>query len=904
MASLRGKSGGGVQGVEPSSKQNVLRPALIGRESEISELTNALDHALIGNGRTVALVGEAGIGKTQLLSYVKREAESRNATAVSATCSSLPGSPPLWPWREIFSNLGSTLDISGAQSSAVDAEQNFELFANIVSSIREASSAKPLVICLDDFHWADSPSLDLISFAASQLASSAVLVVISLRTAETDSNPATRKMLNSLNRLEHFSRIEPQALSNLEVREMVESAINHTVSREVVREVTKKSHGVPLFVQELARLIDSRGQSLAGGLPDQIKEILGAHIDTLSEGAQLWLQTAAILGQSFRPTDVVEIISRSGLSTRDDQSLENDLDFADQAMSAGILTASLSHPGQIEFTHPLFSEVSRTRLGVGSSIKLHADAAELLEETYGQSAENHASELAWHFKEASTSLGFERFIHYSLIAGQSALRSFAWSEAIEHFENVRQVVESMPSRIELAHAWLGIARARLTWQNKYGSSLGPHEIEAVLAIAFDIFVEHGETNYAIQTASQGIVAEFSYVPAVSLSERALEFATEDSVQVTALWVRHADVLWHYDSRREESYSAFERAMEMAVKHNDVPLQLRILRIRTQFSRHHKQYDKTLTMRDQAVKLNRTTGSDMDLSRLHVHAAIAEASIGETKKSSISLDTANMISEELGIESNMYHLVCADLAIAQARFDDSLEHARELGRLEDGPVEAMFELLKRAYTGDLSEALEFGRARMAELPDNRAIQTFRAVYSLMLLWIGTDLQDEDAIAESTAVVQSLMGESTTDGFTTDMLARMKIKMVIGSGSESERQQGYEALLLERNTFAIGSVGPANDQMLAEFSLVLGNREQALMHFEESLDLCRKAGFVLTECKTALAYAETLIDQGSRTEVALAIKILNDSLKLAHEFKLKTLSEKFTALLEKNFSGTSG
>jgi predicted ATPase len=390
VASLLGKSGGSVGGVEVRSIQNVPRPVLICRESETSQLSNALEHALIGNGRAIALVGEVGIGKTQLLSYVKSEAVSRNATVISATCSSLPGSPPLWPWREVFSNLNSEhdlestdtpLDISSIQSSAADAEQNLELFANIVSSLREASSTNPLLICLDDLHWADSSSLDLISFAVSQLSSAAVSIVISLRAAETDSNPATRKMLNSLNRLEHFSRIEPQALSNTEVREMVETAINHTVSRDVVAEITRKSHGVPLFVEELARQIGSRGQKLASGLPSQIKEILDAHIDSLSDGAQLWLQTAAILGQSFRPSDVVEIISRSELASEDDRLLEDDLDFADRAMSAGILIASLSHAGQIEFTHPLFSEVSRARLGVGSSIKLHAAAAELLEET-------------------------------------------------------------------------------------------------------------------------------------------------------------------------------------------------------------------------------------------------------------------------------------------------------------------------------------------------------------------------------------------------------------------------------------------------------------------------------------------------------------------------------------------
>ena len=172
---------------------------------------------------------------------------------------------------------------------------------------------------------------------------------------------------------------------------------------------------------------------------------------------------------------------------------------------------------------------------------------------------------------------------------------------------------------------------------------------------------------------------------------------------------------------------------------------------------------------------------------------------------------------------------------------------------------------------------------------------------MILWIGTELKDEDTIAESTAVLRSFTGETAVDGFTGDMLARMRIKTVIGSGSELERLQEYEALLLEQNTFAIGSGAPANDQMLAELSLALCNRDQALVHYQKSLQLCRKAGFTLTECETALAYAETLIDHGSRAEIALAIKILKDSLKLSDEFELKNLSEKITALLAKTSQG---
>jgi predicted ATPase len=128
------------------------------------------------------------------------------------------------------------------------------------------------------------------------------------RAAGSDIQPASRQLLAHMQRLNNYVRIEPKVLDSVATQELVESVVNHTVTREVIAQIAAQSKGVPLFVKELALSVGARGQSLTGTMPDSIADIFGSRIDALSPDAQQVVSTAAVLGSSFRADDILSIV--------------------------------------------------------------------------------------------------------------------------------------------------------------------------------------------------------------------------------------------------------------------------------------------------------------------------------------------------------------------------------------------------------------------------------------------------------------------------------------------------------------------------------------------------------------------------------------------------------------------
>ncbi len=886
---------------------------LIGRSDELNILNDALKRVVAGSGQVIAISGEPGIGKTFLLNHLQQEARKRKIRVVSATCTSLPGAPPLWPWREIFSQLESTesavestdqllADISDAYGAENHDSRRFKLFSGVVRELRRAAADTPLLICIDDMHWADSTSRDLFAFVAAQLSRNAVLMTTCLRSAETEERSESRAMLSSLGRLGNFTRVTPKLLDDDEVRELVERLVGHTVSLAAIGLIAGRSRGVPFFVRELSHQVDARGQSLRGELPEGIIGLIGSRIDGLSAETLEALQAAAIIGHSFTLDGVINVLNRTERVDSVSTSPSSILPLIDEAAVAGIVRAATETSGSFEFTHPLYSEVIRDRLPSGTRAGMHAAAADWLEYKYAAGASRHAGELAWHFKSASPILGVEKMVHYSLIAGQSALRSFAWTEALELFENVRSAVESDPECIELAQAWLGIARARMTYESWWGSSLRSDDIEAGLAVAFEIFVERGEIDLAIETASQGVVGQLGWIPSTSLAERALDFADDDSIATARLLTRYADVLWTDKSRQGESGSVIERAFEMARRHGELNLQLRILRIWAQFKMWEKEYSTVIDLRDQAVMFWKPGVESMNMALLNINAATAEGSLGDMASAERSLETGKAMCDELGIESIAYNLTRAQFALAQARFDEAVEQAREIERLENiAPATRLFEFIRETHTGDFHRALETGREILRGIPTTPAMHTYRAIYGLLILRIGEELGNHSVVDETRLIVSSIENLSPVDPLSQGILRRVKIKLTIVSGDADQAKRDYESLLSENDTYNMLAGGPANGLLLAQLALVFGDRSTAIDHFKGTLAFTKSSGFVVSECDTAKAYAKALIDSAGRVNIAQAVEVLKDAIKVAKRHNLKYMGESMEQLLSKATRG---
>jgi predicted ATPase len=215
---------------------SLARSAFVGRQREMDELKAALEDALAGHGRLVMLAGEPGIGKTRTARELAAYAETRGAQVLWGWCYEEAGAAPYWPWLQPLRSyiqqqdpeqLRSQMGVGAADIAEIIAEvreklpgleappalepeqARFRLFDSIATFLKNAAQTQPLVLVLDDLHWADKPSLLLLQFLARQLAGSRLLLVGCYRDVELSRQHPLSEALAQLSREPVFQR-QPQ----------------------------------------------------------------------------------------------------------------------------------------------------------------------------------------------------------------------------------------------------------------------------------------------------------------------------------------------------------------------------------------------------------------------------------------------------------------------------------------------------------------------------------------------------------------------------------------------------------------------------------------------------------------------------------------------------------------------
>ncbi len=419
------------------------------------------------------LAGEPGIGKTRTAQELASHAETLGAQVLWGRCYEEDGAPPYWPWvepvRYYVSNadadqLRSQMGSGGADLAvvvpeilvklpdletppALDPDQTrFRLFDSVATFFKNAAQAQPLMLVLDDLHWADKPSLLLLlEFLARQMAESHILVIGTYRDAELTREHPLSETLAQLYRSPVFQNTVLGGLESTDVGTFLQAASGNQASPELVDAIYSHTEGNPFFMSEVIRLLGEQGELESGsnkgatvtlGIPPGVLEVIGERLNRLSAECVQALTTASIIGREFS----FRLLRNLEVEFNEEQMLE----VIDEALINRLIQESADALERYQFCHALIQQTLGERLSASRRVRLHGRIAEALEELYGADTENHAGELAFHFAEAEPVLGLEKHVKYSLLAGEQALSSFAYEDAQAHFQSGLSAKQGQP----------------------------------------------------------------------------------------------------------------------------------------------------------------------------------------------------------------------------------------------------------------------------------------------------------------------------------------------------------------------------------------------------------------------------------------------------------------------------
>ncbi|MCZ7459101.1 AAA family ATPase [Streptomyces sp. WMMC940] len=444
-----------------------MSPALIGREHPVGVLRAEIGRATDSHGGLVLVTGEAGIGKTTLVTQAAQEARRHGALVLGGSCWDSDSAPGYWPWVQVVRALrravgeeewarveeaaGGRLTVllgetSGSRGRPGDAarggdgpeerfaadgdKEPFAVYDAVTTALVTVSQSRPVVVVLDDLHWSDPASLKLLEFAAQHAWFERLLLVGTYRDVEleTPGHPLQQLMLPLA------SRATTLTLTGLE-RDEVGVLMAVTAGREpepaLVAEVHRRTGGNPFFVEQTARLWHSGSPvtAVAPGVRVAVRRRLGL----LPGPVGALLTTAAVLGRDFH-RQVLALVAGAPVAHVDR--------LLDRAVAARLVTARES--GRFTFSHDLVRETLYDALDESEARARHAAVVRALGETAGlpQQVRILPGDLAGHAYLAGDELAPGRRIELLVEAARDAGGRLASEEAVGHYRRALEIAES------------------------------------------------------------------------------------------------------------------------------------------------------------------------------------------------------------------------------------------------------------------------------------------------------------------------------------------------------------------------------------------------------------------------------------------------------------------------------
>ena len=455
---------------------------LVERESDLADLRRSVEDALGGHGGLVLISGEAGAGKTRLTQEVDAEAE-RKGMRILVGHAVDQGSIPYLPFVEAFEDgLVGARSAASLQAALGDAAPEIArmapgirraipdlpppvdlppdqarrfLWLSIQEFLERAGRSRPLLLVIEDLHWADESTVLLLEHLAGALADMPVLILGTYRDAEVGPTHPLSRAIGQLARRRLVTRISLERLSVEGVAAMIRGLAVQDPPPQLVSLIHSESEGNPFFVEEVflhlresGKLFDDRGRFRtdvrveAWEVPETVRLVVEERLQRLSKPTREVLTAAATSGRAFE-TSIVERVAGVG-----GDRLAAALDEAEGAFVIGPADAA---GARHSFTHEL---IRQTFLAGASSVKrqvLHGRTAEAIEIVHADDLEQRAADLVYHLSRSGPHASRARLVRYLRMAGDHASRASVFDEAAQHYEQALTLLgeEEREGRAEL-----------------------------------------------------------------------------------------------------------------------------------------------------------------------------------------------------------------------------------------------------------------------------------------------------------------------------------------------------------------------------------------------------------------------------------------------------------------------
>ncbi|MFW6075744.1 MAG: ATP-binding protein, partial [Chloroflexota bacterium] len=429
---------------------------LVGRERERIRLQELLDDMIAGRGSLVLISGEAGIGKTTLVRDLECQARERGALVLSGACYDLTTTPPYGPWSGAIGNyqpvgdqppvpswFGNPDDLEKIDSQAALFEDTRRFFTAVTEQ-------QPLVIVLEDLHWADPATSDLLRYLSRSLSGIQSLIVVTYRDDERRERSHLFELIPALVREANIERIELHRWNEADSRQLIARRYGFETPAEdrLTAFVHGLAEGNPFFTTELLHTLEGDGtlsrsrtewrlSELAGPqVPPVVRQLIEQRLTNLPDDARRLLAIAAVIGHRA-PFDLWREVSAA-----DDEQLAA---AVDEATRLHLVDQSPDRSG-IEFRHALIRETLYSGL-LGPHLRIwHRCVAEALV----QQRSPDPNRIAGHFLSA----GDDRAFEWLLRAGLRARQSAAWLSAAERFRSAAALLERDDHAGSSTRGWL------------------------------------------------------------------------------------------------------------------------------------------------------------------------------------------------------------------------------------------------------------------------------------------------------------------------------------------------------------------------------------------------------------------------------------------------------------------